>query len=1377
LTWTATDLAQTTASENTIRIRKGDSLLLTANGTGTALEIDADGDGAFEKSGVPGQNFPHQYTSAGTFVAKAKIDGIEAGSLTIIVIGVDLKGITGCQVNYLRAKEVLVSPATEVASVAFLPLDLALLDVSLKTTTATGATLNVRAAAKGESTMSARLGQGGPLLATEKVLGFEMVSLNRTSTGFVIGDDGYGTGVLRFQITPRTVIDNDNPATPEIEGLYFDLSLGGTGFFFADNGTSKIRVHSNIQDQDGIAEVAVMLSPNGTVQCHTLKAVQINTPATTCGETPLNNPHCTITARKVLVLQREAPKCDEVDRDGRKNLYPPEHARKDKQIFQVWDHDGALDGRWTERIRVNEESGLSLPRAMEEAFFPLDTQPTPNRHFTIKCNTNYAHTHAVALTLAASNPARGGAGISDNEGEDRDEMMYQQDWANDYPSSYPSLNVAPNQFTERQIPPPPCYPWALLSSPSKNEVPGGDKYLGHMSWDQTPVPTDAGVTYIDFGFHKGNMIGNMDAWAGCSPVFSSIPHHFVEANTRPQTSGNPHTHQRRDDEHLAKWKAQQVKLPGIVRCGRLEADGFTGTEGTIDDSSRDRFPDIAGANVYEVQAQVDDPDNPGQQKTVTYIRTQHDQSTGTANPVPVHITFRAAPAEKVRVGVSIATKTNAKTHKAWVDLHNDAIFEYRGQSSDSDAAKAAAVYKVTGFNEDGSSQAELADRVVEFELEANYDWFASKVVYVYGLEATQQLDDLKLVVWGEEKMYWKADPISMQTHHYKAPKLQDAEYFPIKRWYITDEEPVNVARIRFIKFETSEEAEELFTETSKLFNDALKPDGTPAVQLLIPADEMKNPYEIELIFNGMLDPLAEDPATLVLKETKADGGIKLACIETGPDTKIFRSILQFGGGRSFEVELQNVVQFDPGVADAVQAILRYNDVGSTTEYHKPLKETGANSLVLKSDVIFCTLNLGAQPTPDIVDAVQVSIFKDGVWTESPYLVETGPGTMVFRNDAEHFAVEFIGVPSFEPTKRGFCAITLSAESLGLSAKVLDVLETAPGSLTYSTHSPSSGWATAPNTDPVPEVPSEFRFRVRYEDITETAATTTISVEVLTDSGEIEDRGEITLERASPGVYLSKPIFLVTEFDSLRADVKSTLSENLFMKGDGSILERLFGKKKKPKPGGGQTVVVQANKKVNKRLWRMDQVNVNSPPWNDMEKLAVNKGWPDADENWWADKSEILDNLSKMDGDDIWVYHGHTWWEEEKPTALAGYEGWLAFQSNIVPIRPAELTAAMNGKAPGVVILAGCTSDAFKDTFVGAGCKIFAGFDDEIDQRSDAIIAKAFLSALLEGKTIQAAENAAAAKRTALGVRASLKVTAADKSKTLYETLEIKDPNK
>jgi hypothetical protein len=63
------------------------------------------------------------------------------------------------------------------------------------------------------------------------------------------------------------------------------------------------------------------------------------------------------------------------------------------------------------------------------------------------------------------------------------------------------------------------------------------------------------------------------------------------------------------------------------------------------------------------------------------------------------------------------------------------------------------------------------------------------------------LDELKLVVWGEERVENKAETIADQNHHNIKTKLQSEEPPPVRRWYITDEEPVNTVRMQWIDHE------------------------------------------------------------------------------------------------------------------------------------------------------------------------------------------------------------------------------------------------------------------------------------------------------------------------------------------------------------------------------------------------------------------------------------------------------------------------------------------------------------------------------------------------------------------------------------------------
>ena len=378
-----------------------------------------------------------------------------------------------------------------------------------------------------------------------------------------------------------------------------------------------------------------------------------------------------------------------------------------------------------------------------------------------------------------------------------------------------------------------------------------DHSQGRRTYD-SPFTADRPLPrYVDHGFLKGNMIGSFDVIAAAHAVtLPPIPRDRVSA--RSGTHG--HTDVR---ENHIPWAGDQVTLAQIIRIGRLEADGYTAVDkdgdGKLDEqnedvngngmldyaddtdddgvpdaggedldgdgrmdvketdtSSRDRFPDVVGANVYEyeVEGETGEIDSQTQEPVIgdmTYVRTNHDGAAGDADPVAVQVTFRASPGEQVTGAVAIATNQNKRTWKAWVALTDDKIFEYRGRdkahtdgSALTDDEKAEEVYELT-LNDNGTIATEKqADRVVSFSLTADGNWFAGKVVYVYGIEASTALDDLKLTVWGEERMDWKAKALSAEAHHNQNHELVDEEPLPVKRWYITDEEPLNVLKMEYV---------------------------------------------------------------------------------------------------------------------------------------------------------------------------------------------------------------------------------------------------------------------------------------------------------------------------------------------------------------------------------------------------------------------------------------------------------------------------------------------------------------------------------------------------------------------------------------------------
>ncbi len=220
IVWAATDLRGKDAATNSVTIRQGDSLLLTAVGSENefTLDIDADGDGSFEKSGVPDEKFVAAYNTAGVFTATAKIDGGVVGSLKIVVVSVDLHGPIACQVNYLRTKDVIVGPAAEVGQISFVPADPFYLQVSVNQNLETGARLNLKPLGRGKLFLQARIGgANGPVVAHQEIDEFTTEQPARVGAVF-----NGRTGVGQSRVTMR----------PFIPGMRFKFVMFSSGASF-----------------------------------------------------------------------------------------------------------------------------------------------------------------------------------------------------------------------------------------------------------------------------------------------------------------------------------------------------------------------------------------------------------------------------------------------------------------------------------------------------------------------------------------------------------------------------------------------------------------------------------------------------------------------------------------------------------------------------------------------------------------------------------------------------------------------------------------------------------------------------------------------------------------------------------------------------------------------------------------------------------------------------------------------------------------------------------------------------------------------------------------------------------------------------------------
>ena len=210
LTWQTTDLNGKHSSTDSVKIRKNDSLLLTASGAGSVLTIDANGDGTVDFTGAPGQTFAFQYSTPGTYTATASIDGTPVGTLLVIVIGVDLTQPIACEVTYQRSKTIAIAPAAQAASVSFTSSDAGVLNVSAAGATANGEIVLLQPLSRGNLVMIARLGNNtGPIIGAERINEFTL-DLPAMKNAIINSDTNIGSTPVIMRPYVANVIFNFN---------------------------------------------------------------------------------------------------------------------------------------------------------------------------------------------------------------------------------------------------------------------------------------------------------------------------------------------------------------------------------------------------------------------------------------------------------------------------------------------------------------------------------------------------------------------------------------------------------------------------------------------------------------------------------------------------------------------------------------------------------------------------------------------------------------------------------------------------------------------------------------------------------------------------------------------------------------------------------------------------------------------------------------------------------------------------------------------------------------------------------------------------------------------------------------------------------------
>ncbi|HOW73054.1 MAG TPA: hypothetical protein PKY77_20860 [Phycisphaerae bacterium] len=157
-----------------LTIRRGDSLLLTAPGTGT-LEIDANGDSTMDYTGQAGDKYAYKYSTAGVYSATAKVGGTTVGTVTVTVVEAVLPTVLACQKDNTIVRKIVVNPAAQAANVT---VNLSADGTVNITPTVVSDGINV--AFYATETVAPRIfarigGDDGPVLATDMLRPFKFV--------------------------------------------------------------------------------------------------------------------------------------------------------------------------------------------------------------------------------------------------------------------------------------------------------------------------------------------------------------------------------------------------------------------------------------------------------------------------------------------------------------------------------------------------------------------------------------------------------------------------------------------------------------------------------------------------------------------------------------------------------------------------------------------------------------------------------------------------------------------------------------------------------------------------------------------------------------------------------------------------------------------------------------------------------------------------------------------------------------------------------------------------------------------------------------------------------------------------------------------------
>jgi hypothetical protein len=393
--------------------------------------------------------------------------------------------------------------------------------------------------------------------------------------------------------------------------------------------------------------------------------------------------------------------------------------------------------------------------------------------------------------------------------------------------------------------------------------------------------------------------------------------------------------------------------------------------------------------------------------------------------------------------------------------------------------------------------------------------------------------------------------------------------------------------------------------------------------------------------------------------------------------------------------------------------------------------------------------------------IRLSLGADSITVVSLDAISTTELPMQFSKVSEgHFVsvdgyeIEIIG--DFSPSDEKVDTLVVDVRNAtGLIAR-RGAVETGPSTSEYASIPTGYRNANLIGADQSPEIPRLVPFRIRVTDMSRDSESFVVDMFGKTPDGRNKILGKVDVYRKSTGVYESDLIIAVRELSGLSSDARSYLEGQGYkiIHGEGSPLV-IIG------VAVGAYVVLNVGdylmdeaflkavqwldgKDADTRIFRVHDSGgwtVGLSVWDQYEDIAENKGWEDSDINSYAERAEILDDLADMDGDDIFVFHGHaaghvTDGEAQDIVGLTGYDSFG--YRDLIPHQ--EMSAYMGESAPGLVIISGCASffDPMKTAFMNKGCKAYIGWNDTIPGSVSGGVMDKLLKSLFDGDTINTA---------------------------------------